>query len=192
MSEGAAHHRRSMRLAGYDYAQPGAYFVTMVTHRRLELFGRMVDREMQVFRAGQFAEACWRQIPDHFGHVELGAFVVMPNHVHGILVLKGDMIPQRRGTIYRAPTPAFGRPTPGSIPTIVASYKAAVTRQIHRRPRDSGRIWQRNYYEHVIRNEADWRRLQLYIEANPQLWPDDAENPGDLRLIPASAALAGE
>jgi len=170
-------HRRSVRLPGYDYARPGAYFITIVTHRRFELFGRIVDGEMQVFGAGKLAQACWGQIPEHFKHAGLGSFVVMPNHIHGILVLDGDMTAPRRGTIYRAPTRAFGKPGKATIPTIVATYKAAVTRQIHLQTGHTDKIWQRNYYEHVIRNEAEWQRLHAYIEGNPRMWGDDQENP---------------
>ena len=100
----------------------------------------------------------------------------MPNHVHGIIIIHND----RRGTIYRAPTvEQFGKPTEGSLPTIVRTYKAAVTRCIGREQNITG-IWQRNYHEHVIRNEKDLQNKTDYIDANPILWDEDDENPLNL------------
>jgi putative transposase len=121
---------------------------------------------------GKIADECWRAIPEHFPYLQLGAYVIMPNHVHGIIVIRDG-----RGTIYRAPTiEQFGKPTMGSLPTIVRTYKAAVTRRIGRELSATG-IWQRNYYEHIIRDETDLQKKTDYIEANPMLWNDDDENP---------------
>jgi putative transposase len=170
------HHRQSIRLKGYDYSQAGAYFVTIVTWQRECLFGEIQNGEMKLNPRGEIADECWRSIPGHFQHVELGAYVIMPNHVHGIIVINDDI---RRGTIYRAPTTneteRFGRPVKGSIPTIVRTYKAAVTRIIGREMNETG-IWQRNYYEHIIRDETDLKNKTDYIIANPLLWEQDEEN----------------
>jgi REP element-mobilizing transposase RayT len=128
---------------------------------------------------GQIAEEHWRLIPEHFPHVELGAYVVMPNHVHGIIVIhdRSDAgASERRGTIYRAPTEQFQKPVPGSIPTIIRTFKASVARRIGREYNATG-IWQRNYYEHIIRNEADHDRICRYIESNVANWVMDNENP---------------
>lgn len=166
------HHRRSIRLKEYDYAQPGGYFVTIVTYQRDLLFGEIVDDEMALNDFGKIANECWREIPEHFPNVELGAYVVMPNHVHGIITITDG-----RGTIYRAPTQEqFQKPVTGSLPTIIRTYKSAVTRLIGREHNATG-IWQRNYYEHIIRNHEDWDRIHRYIEANPSLWAEDEENP---------------
>ena len=122
------HHRKSIRLPGYDYSQAGGYYVTIVTHQRNCLFGEVVNGEMVLNDFGKIADECWRAIPDHFPVVELGAYVVMPNHVHGIIVITNG-----RGTIYRAPTQEqFQKPVAGSIPTIIRTFKAAVTRRIGR------------------------------------------------------------
>jgi REP element-mobilizing transposase RayT len=166
------HHRRSIRLKEYDYTQPGGYFITIVTYQRGLLFGEIVNEEMRLNDYGKTADECWCAIPEHFQNVEVGAYVVMPNHVHGILVINDD----RRGTIYRAPTEQFQKPVRGSIPTIVRTYKAAVTRRIGREQNATG-MWQRNYYEHVIRNHEDWDRIHRYIETNPSMWAEDEENP---------------
>lgn len=170
------HHRRSIRLKGYDYSQPGAYFVTMVTQGRECLFGEIINGEMQLNVCGHSAETCWRAIPEHFPNVELGAYVIMPNHVHGIILIRDKNEEPGTGTIYRAPTEEqFGKPVSGSLPTILRTFKAAVTRDLGRKF-DVHNIWQRNYYEHVIRNEREWDRIHLYIEANPSRWAEDNEN----------------
>ena len=164
------HHRGSIRLKGYDYSQVGAYYVTIVTYHRDCLFGEIMNEEMVLSDFGKIAEECWRAIAEHFLNVELGAYVVMPNHVHGIIII-------RRGTIYRAPTvEQFGKPTQGSLPTIIRTYKAAVSRIIARKHNATG-IWQRNYYEHIIRDENDLQNKTDYINANPMLWDEDDNNP---------------
>jgi putative transposase len=203
------HHRRSIRIKEYDYAQPGAYFVTIVTHRREMLFGEIKNGETMLNDFGIIADECWRAIPEHFPFVELGAYVVMPNHVHGVIVIN-DMddgtgrgvidvgathvidgggcandgrgaihLPRTAGAGYRAPTDhieQFGKPIKGSLPTIIRTYKAAVTRRIGRE-HNAVSIWQRNYYEHIIRDEKDLQRITDYIEANPSRWDEDDENP---------------
>ncbi|MCP9448186.1 MAG: hypothetical protein NNA22_11550, partial [Nitrospira sp.] len=120
--------RRSIRLKGYDYSQTGAYFITAVTQDRVCLFGEVVDGEMRVNKFGEIARHCWFDIPAHFPHAELDAFVVMPNHVHGIIVIVDG-----RGTACRAPTERFGHPVTGSIPTVIRSFKSAVTKRINER-----------------------------------------------------------
>lgn len=185
-------HRRSIRLKGYDYSQAGAYFVTLVTYQRDCLFGEIRDAKMIFNDFGTIADECWRAIPDHFQLVELGAHVIMPNHVHGIIVIRADdSSSARRGTIYRAPTihtptmraptertptPQFGKTIPGSIAAIIGQYKSSVSRIIKQKHNATG-IWQRNYYEHIIRDEKDLQRITDYIEANPLRWNDDDENP---------------
>jgi len=169
------HHRRSIRLQGYDYSQEGAYYVTIVTYQRDCLFGEVVNGEMVLNEYGKIADECSCAIPDHFPDIELGAYVIMPNHVHGIIVITNG-----RGTIYRAPTQEqFQKPVTDSIPTIVRTFKAAVTRRIGREYNAAG-IWQRNYYEHIIRDEKDLQNKTDYIEANPSLWDDDDNNPHNL------------
>lgn len=170
------HHRRSIRLPGYDYSQAGAYFITLVTHERACLFGEIVDGEVRLSDFGLVADECWRLIPEHFPAVELGAYVVMPNHVHGIIILHDR---NRRGTPWRAPThiEKFGKPVSGSLATIVRQYKSSVTRIISQRYGGVSNIWQRNYYEHIIRSDDEHARIHLYIESNPAKWKDDDQNP---------------
>jgi REP element-mobilizing transposase RayT len=158
-------YRRSIRLKEYDYSQSGAYFVTIVTFQRECMFGEIANSEMQLNGFGEITDECWRAIPEHFTNVELGAYVVMPNHVHGIIVIHD--VDDGRGTIYRAPTvEKFGKPTTDSLPTIIRTYKAGVARRI-RREWNAKNIWKRNYYERIIRNEREWDKIHWYIVSNP-------------------------
>ncbi len=176
-------HRHSIRLPGYDYTQPGAYFVTIVAAGRQCLFGEAENQEMSLSRLGQIAEQQWIRLPKRFPALELGAFVVMPNHLHGILVIHegrgtaGNWAYSDDASYRRAPTEGFGKPVPDSIPTIVRSYKSAVAYRVHASGEMHGLpLWQRNYYEHVIRDQREWERIHLYIESNPATWLEDEEN----------------
>ena len=158
-------HRRSVRLPGYDYAQPGTYFVTVVTYARGFLLGRIENGEIVLSKLGEVAQQQWEKLPMRFPRVELGAFVIMPNHLHGIIVIHdrrgtaGCAQDSDDGSFRRAPTEEFAKPVPGSIPTIVRSYEAAVTYRIHlMRGQVRSPVWQRNYYEHIIRDDKDWDR----------------------------------
>jgi putative transposase len=169
------HHRRSMRLKGYDYAQVGAYFVTVCVRNRECLFGEAVNGEMRLNDWGQIATACWREIAYHFPAVELDVFVFMPNHMHGIVVLTNV------GARHAVPLPnteQFGKPVSGSLPTIIRSFKSATTKRINEMRRTLGApIWQRNYYEHIVRNEQELACIREYIATNSLHWALDRENP---------------
>ena len=169
------HHRRSIRLKEHDYSQPGAYFVTICTRDRACLFGEIVDGEMRLNEAGEIARGCWEEIPRHFPLVELDAFVVMPNHVHGIIVIQG------RGERFFAPTSTAPTTTIAQSPSrtigsIVRGFKIGVTKWF-RANTDLHSIWQRGYYEHVIRNEAELTAIREYILGNPARWDEDENNP---------------
>ena len=167
--------RRSIRLPDFDYSQPGAYFVTMVTFRRECLFGEIRNGKMVLSAMGQIADENWRTICEHFPQVELGAFVVMPNHVHGIITIVGAA--QLVGaTQWVAPTRKPKGPKRGSIGAIIGAYKMAVTRRIQNEL-NGANIWQRNYYEHIIRNDDEYKRIHSYIESNIDNWASDDENP---------------
>jgi len=188
------HHRNSIRLKGYDYSQVGGYYLTIVTYGRKILFGDVVGGEIRVNAMGKIAQECWSEIPVHFPNVGVDVFTVMPNHVHGILFIyennpvETNSFPSvgartRRGTIYRAPTPKieqFGKPMAGSLPTVIRTFKASVTRRAGRELNLST-IWQRNYYEHILRDQADYERIASYILDNPLAWDQDEENPLNLQ-----------
>ena len=185
--------RRSIRLKDYDYADEGAYFVTLCTFHRECLFGEVAGGEIRLNAVGEVVHECWDAIPDHFLNVELDAFVVMPNHVHGIVVItgkcgRGDTVGARHALPLQGSNQpphheqitkqAFGKPVPRSLPTIVGSFKSAAARRInllHDTPAAS--LWQRNYYERIIRDEKDLNRIREYIDCNPQMWETDEDNP---------------
>ena len=194
------HHRRSIRLKGYDYAQEGVYFVTVCIQDRACLFGAVADGEMQLNNSGQIAKAAWDDMPARFPSVRLDAFIVMPNHVHGIIMVGAQFIaPQKTpptivGAQFIAPSDGFGTATidQGAInraPTLgemVRAYKAASTRLI-RQAGTPDFAWQRNYYEHVVRDEESLDRIRQYILDNRARWEFDRENPAATALEPEDA-----
>ena len=166
------HHRRSIRLKGYDYSQNGAYFVTICVQNRECLFGKIRNGNMVLNDAGKMIEKYWREIPEHYPNVILDAFVIMPNHMHGILIIDNN-VGQPQGI---APTIA---PTGKTIGDIIGAFKSLTTNEYicgvksGKFPPFEKRIWQRNYYEHIIRNEQSLEKIQNYIIHNPQKWQDD-------------------
>jgi REP element-mobilizing transposase RayT len=169
------HHRKSIRLRGYDYTQAGAYFITICVQNRECVLGDIVNGEVQLSEWGQVVQMEWDQLPQRFPNIDIDALAIMPNHVHGIVVIPGD-----RSTARRAPTATieqFGQPVPGSIPTVVRSFKSAITKRINELRGTPGvPFWQRNYWEHVVRDEIDLNRIRQYIENNPRRWHEDQLN----------------
>jgi len=201
----AIHRRRSIRLRDFDYSQAGAYFVTLCVHDRVCLLGEIVDEAMRLNDAGRMVHAVWNAIPFHYPGVDIDAFIAMPNHIHAIIVLvgagpracpvtggqprgvapTGSEIGQPRGV---APTGSeIGQPrgvAPTlSLPDVVHRFKTMTTKRyvdgVERCawPRFNGKLWQRNYYEHIIRNDADLNRIRAYIENNPARWAQDSLHP---------------
>ena len=200
------HHRKSIRLREYDYSQAGAYFVTIVAWQRECLFGEIVDGEMKLSQYGKIVQKWRNEIPIHFPNVEISAFIIMPNHIHGIIILadgrgavpapdnepgfasmksmpiqgtgssenkthKQDISLEQSGG-----TPPLQRPTLGQV---VAYFKYQSSKEMNLLD-GSGvvtKFWQRNYYEHIIRNEREMDRIWRYIEGNPSAWEEDEENP---------------
>jgi len=159
--------RKSIRLKGYDYSQNGVYFITVCTHQRECMFGKIVDEKLDLNECGRIVESCWNEIPMHFSNVELDAYVVMPNHLHGIITIVGAGSSR--------PLIVFGRenraPTLGKI---VAYFKYATTKHINELQKTGIRkCWQRNYYEHIIRSEQSLEKIREYICNNPYHWKDD-------------------
>ena len=175
----ATRHRRSIRLRGYDCTKPGAYFLTICTADRAPLFGEVVDGIVHHTSLGGVASAFWTDIGIHFSFVTVDAFIVMPDHVHGILVFNGD----GRGVRSNAPTVArhgaippngvtiFSAISPrrGSLAVVVQSDKGAVTSHA-RRDGCEGPVWQRGNHEHIIRDEQARARIRRYIVSKPARW----------------------
>ena len=167
------HHRRSIRLKGFDYAQAGAYFVTVCTHNRACLFGDEVRGEIRLNGAGRLVQSVWGGLPDHYPYIDMDAFVIMPNHVHGIVWLKGsDNVGATGAGLKPAPTVRHG------LPEIVRAFKTFSARQINAMRSTFGiSVWQRNYFEHIIRNDETLQLIRKYIADNPARWAEDVENP---------------
>jgi REP element-mobilizing transposase RayT len=208
--------RRSIRLAGYDYAQAGAYFLTVCTFKRECLFGEVVAGSMVLNPAGYVVAEEWVKTAAIRAEIELDEWVVMPNHIHGIVMIRargGDVRIGRRGDRPVAPTSSLTRPVaptsltrpvaptsstrpiaatstrpiaatstrpvalagprPKSIGALVAGFKSAATRRLNQlRETPGAAVWQRNYYEHIIRDESSLYRIRAYIAANPARWSE--------------------
>ena len=160
---------RCPRLRGYDYAQPGAYFITVCTYQRECLLANVVDGAMILNLPGRLVHEAWLGLPDHYPHVGLDVFVIMPNHLHGIIVFSGDGVEaglKPASTVRHA------------LPEVVRGFKTFSSRRINAWRQTPGTpVWQRNYYEHVIRNERELDKIREYIATNPLRWALDRENP---------------
>jgi REP element-mobilizing transposase RayT len=175
---------RSIRLQGYDYAQEGMYFFTVCTYKRQLLFGDVGNGEVKLNDFGHVVCDEWRKSTDIRREIALDAFVVMPNHVHGIVMVTDRDV----GATGRSPF--LPGPPKHSLGSFIAGLKAAVTKRINEvRGTPKAPVWQRNYYEHVIRNEESLQRIREYILNNPAQWDLDPENPeakGDRPVAPTN------
>ena len=178
------HH--SIRLQGYDYTRQGAYFVTICTRNRECLLGDIVEGRMHLSEAGRLAQAVWEDLPHHYPHVQIDVWVIMPNHMHGIIILteaqatEDDMQSgaDPKTNVGAGLKPAPTAPTRHGLSEIVRAFKTFSARRINALHNTVGTpFWQRNYYEHVIRNESALDRIRQYIVDNPARWPEDPENP---------------
>lgn len=173
----------SIRLKNWDYRWPGAYFITICTKNRRHFFGEIIDGKMQLSHVGVIADILWHQIPFHSQNVELDEFVVMPNHIHGIVIIPpvatghtlpvatGHALPVATGHALSPPIHRFQNIGKNSLSSIVGSYKSAVTKQANRLGFNFK--WQTNYYENIIRNEESFQRISNYIKNNPLNWKED-------------------
>ncbi|MCF2218706.1 hypothetical protein H9Q08_05255 [Chryseobacterium sp. PS-8] len=193
------HHRRSIRLQGYDYSREGLYFVTICCQDRAHLFGEIAEKCLQLNDAGIQAQQCWLDIPNHFPNVVLHEFVIMPNHIHGIIEFVGANNYSPNPLLPHQPLPHnFGvndpemgngekniemangakdfsllwRSPSKTIGSVVRGFKIGVTKWM-RNNTNVVNVWQRNYYDHIIRYEKDYHRISEYIKNNPILWKED-------------------
>ncbi|MCD4652701.1 transposase [bacterium] len=176
------HNRKSVRLKGYDYSQPGFYYVTICTQDRTERFGGVSDDEMILNDAGEMVDSEWNRIPERYNHVIIDTYKIKPNHMHGIIVIGC------RGVV-SAPSMKADKPggmngdgaetTP--LPTLgqmIARFKYLITKTLNKIDGSPGRrVLQRGFHDHIIRNEEELNRIRKYIEDNPRSWKNDENNP---------------
>jgi len=199
------HHRRSIRLQGYDYSQNGAYFITLCTHNRECLFGQIQNGQMILNEYGKIVEQCWNNLSNHYDNIELDAYVIMPNHFHGIILITDNVdnvdnvraireLPIHELPIHELPRqrkhelPIHELPRQQQkqrqqqrrkmlLPKIVGRFKTNSAKQINQMRNTPGiSVWQRNYYEHIIRDEKSLENIRNYIINNPAKWQDDDYN----------------
>ena len=171
-------HRRSIRLKDYNYSSAGAYFVTVCTLERKCIFGEIMNGQNQLSSIGQISKSCWLEIPNHFQNSSLDEFVIMPNHIHGVVLL-ADVAIVGAGHVQplneQIHASKYKHLVSKSLSSIIGSFKSSVTR-ICKQRQLGVLIWQRNYYEHIIRNERELNRVREYIINNPLHWKLDREN----------------
>jgi putative transposase len=191
------HERKSIRWIEHDYTSEGAYFVTICTSLRRSYFGDIVNGQMNLSDMGRIADQCWREIPKHFENVELDEYKVMPNHVHGIVMIT-DSVRTRHtvGTRHVVsqqndePHRKFGPLAAKSLHTIIGSFKSAVTKQIH--AKGLAFAWQSRFHDRIIRDEKEMNNIRRYIDDNPAKWEFDRENPDQLRDLKISNQQASK
>lgn len=188
------HHRRSIRLKDYDYSQPGAYFITLCTQDRECLFGEIANEKMALNGAGRMVKQWWNEVGNKYPTVTIDAFVIMPNHFHGIVVIVGAdlcVCPNQSGAWDNeqgAQTGVgahigMGAHAGAPLQRIVQWFKTMTTNAYlhgvkhHNWPPFPGKLWQRSYYDHVIRDQNEWDCIREYIAANPTRWAEDVNNP---------------
>jgi putative transposase len=184
------HHRRSIRLPGYDYSQPGAYFITICAHDGEPLFGEIIDGIMHLNRFGHVVQACWSNLPRHYPNVMLDEFMVMPTHTHMIIVLTGDPASTAPAAEHIPPVEQRIAPARHDLSEIVRSFKTFSARRINALRRSTGTpVWQRNYYERIIRDDHALQTIRKYIRDNPLRWHLDRYNSAAIGPDPGAAAI---
>ena len=173
--------RRSIRIPGYDYSQAGWYFVTICIHNKEWLFGSIVENKMVLSQIGKVIDFYWKKLLHHFKNIELDKYQIMPNHFHGIIHIVGAKHPMENNSVSRLNIKSNASPIqrphgtiPGSLGAIMQNFQSITCRKINKINKTPGNhLWQRNYWEHVIRDEDGLNRIRHYIINNPLKWPDD-------------------
>ena len=194
------HHRRSIRLKEYDYSQMGAYFITICTHNRQCLFGMITNNELHLNEQGKMIYNYWQKLTTGFSHIQLDEFVVMPNHLHGIVfigeendnicrgescirpqIINENIMGEHKVRPYGTVNKSLGR--------IIQAFKSITTLNYikcikkHRWEPFNNKLWQRNYYEHIIRNDDELNKIREYIISNPIIWEKDEDNPNKIIIV---------
>lgn len=166
------YHRHSIRLRGFDYSQDGFYFVTICTHHNERILGDIVGRSMFLSKVGEITNKMWVEIPQHYPYCMTDTYQIMPNHIHGILVIDNRVGANNHSPKERANNNLPLQGTSGTLGAIIRGFKIGVTKWC-RKHTEYFAVWQRNYYEHIIRNELEYLGIRQYIQANPKNWGKD-------------------
>ena len=170
--------RRSLRLKEYDYSREGAYFITICTYNRECVLGNVADEEMILNQFGNIVLECWNSLTGCYTNIELDKFAVMPNHVHGIIKIIDNVGAIHELPLQTANTNQKTKRRRMLIPKVVGYFKMNSSKQINTIRNSTGiPVWQRNYYEHIIRNENKLNKIREYIQNNPLKWHLDRDNP---------------
>jgi putative transposase len=167
-------YRETARLKDYDYSQAGGYFLTICTYKRRNSLGEVLNQEMKLSHEGEIVKMRWLNLRDKFANIDLDYYVIMPNHVHGIITILEEVgaiheLPLQRNRLQRRRM---------LLPRIIGYFKMNSAKEINRlRDVPTTSLWQRNYYEHVVRNESELHKIREYIQNNPLKWELDRENP---------------
>jgi REP element-mobilizing transposase RayT len=176
------HHRRSIRLPGYDYASEGWYFITICVQNKKCKLGEIEKNNMILNQIGRIIDYHWKRLPIHFNNIELDQYQIMPNHFHGIIYIgvgakhseEKDAIKCKRVYVNASPLQMPCGTNSGSLGAIIQNFKSVTSRKINKINKSPGsHFWQRNYYGHIIRNEKDLNRIRKYILENPLKWDKD-------------------
>ncbi|MFC1724295.1 transposase [candidate division KSB1 bacterium] len=186
------HHRRSIRLKGYDYSTPAVYYITVCPHLREYLFGEINNGESELNLFSEIVFNKWKDIPKHFRDTKLDKFIIMPNHIHGIIILTGvgakhfnnrNTSKFNKANKNASPLQTPHGTKPGSLSAIMQNFLSIATRKINQIRNTPGEpVWQRNFYEHIIRNEKELNQIREYIVNNPSNWETDEENPENIEV----------
>jgi REP element-mobilizing transposase RayT len=172
-------HRKQLRLRGYDYAFPGVYFVTICSAGKLAVFGAVSGEKIVLSPAGEIVRSEWIALAERFAGLLLDEFVIMPNHLHGVLAFVGRAGGASLGpTGGASPAPEGGASPSPTLFAVMGAFKSISTIKVNKLLGRRGvPLWQRSYYEHIVRTGEDLRKIQRYILENPLIWSLDPENP---------------
>ncbi len=163
---------KSIRLPDWDYSSNGAYYITICTKNRECLLGNIVDEKMILNDLGEIVKQCWYDLPNHYANCKLDEFVIMPDHIHGIVIIDNDAVSIHVEAIHELPLQKSSRKSRRkmTIPLIIGRFKMQTTKLFHEIKNTSEKLWQRDYFEHIIRNEIELNQKRKYIINNPLKW----------------------
>lgn len=172
---------KSARLKGYDYSQSGMYFITICVKDRKYSLGEVTNEKMILSEIGKIAEQFWREIPRHFPSIKLDQHQIMPNHLHGIVQIlynQADSVETQQCCVSKSNT--FYHLKPGSLPVAIRSFKSIVAKTAHKKFSIIKFNWQAGFYDRIIRNETELNKIREYIQNNPKMWEQDADDTGNI------------